>query len=93
MVHVVGDPGFPFSLFGDRVSAAEFARARGEAIAAFSKRSLIDQWLDADTYRTDVGAEATALQKLTLVDVQRAADRLAKNPIVSVVVKPATAAQ
>jgi predicted Zn-dependent peptidase len=93
MVRVAGAPGFPSSIFADRISQAEFVRARDEAVAAFAKRPLTEQWLDADTYRTDVGAEATGLQKLTLADVQRAADRLAKNPIVSVVVKPATPAQ
>jgi predicted Zn-dependent peptidase len=93
MLRMAGSSGFPFAVLSDRISQAEFAQARDWAIGEFAKRPVADQWLDADTYRTDVGAEATALQKLTLVDVQRVADRLAKNPVVSVVVKPAASAQ
>ena len=93
MIRVSGPRPFPTNIFGDRISEAEFVRARDEAAAMFASRPVTEQWLDADTYRTDVGVEATALQKLTLADVQRAADRLAKNPVVSVVVRPATSAQ
>jgi hypothetical protein len=89
MVKLAGSGDFPFTIFSDRITDAEFVRARDEATAGFAKRTVVDQWLDADTYRTDVGAESTALQKLTLADVQRVADRLAKNPIVSVIVRPA----
>ncbi|HVF31291.1 MAG TPA: insulinase family protein [Pyrinomonadaceae bacterium] len=93
MVHVSGSGQFPFSIFGDRISEAEFTRARGDAIAALGKRPLMEQWLDAHTYGTAVGDEANGLSRLTIADVQRAADRLAKNPIVSVVVKPTAPAQ
>ena len=92
-VQLSGSGPFPFGIFSDKITDAEFQSARNDAINAFSKRSLADRWLDADTYRTDASAEANALQKLTLADVQRAADRLAKNPIVSVVVRSSTSAQ
>jgi len=92
-VRYSGSAGFPFSLFTDRISESEFAQARNEAITEFLKRSVIDQWLDADTYRTSPASEASGFQKLSVADVQRAADRLAKNPIVSVVVTPAGATE
>jgi hypothetical protein len=93
MVRLAGSNGFPFSLFTDRISETEFATARAETASQLARRSLTDQWLDADTYRTGVPVDPSTLQKVTLADVQRAVDRLAKNPIVSVVVKPATPAQ
>lgn len=87
-----GSSAFPFALFSERITDIEFTRARGEAASDFAKRPLSDQWLDADTYRTTVAGDTAAFQKLTLADVQRVADRLARNPIASVVIKPATPA-
>ena len=88
MIGMPGSPGFPFALFSERVSDAEFTKARAEVSARFAKRSLADQWLDVDTYRTTVAGDSQAFQKMTLTDVQRVADRLAKNPIASVIVTP-----
>ena len=93
VINVPGVTAFPFSSLSDRISEGEFARARGQAAAIFAKRTLSDQWLDVDTYRTTVAGDAQAMQNLTIADVQRVADRLAKNPIVSVVVRSAAAAQ
>lgn len=92
VISVPGSAGFPFTLFSNRITETEFSRARTETAAEFEKRSLTDEWLDADTYRTTVGGDARAFQNLTIADVQRVADRLAKNPIASVVVKPGTPA-
>ena len=89
LVHMPGAGGFPSSAFSERVTESEFARARGEALSAYAKKPLMEQWLDADTYRTTVTGDAAAFQNVTIADVQRVADRLAKNPVVSVVVKPA----
>ena len=93
VVSVPGAVSFPFSVFGDRVSEAEFNKGRSEAAAALSKKSIVEQWLDAETYKTSVAGDADAFQKVSLADVQRVADRLAKNPIVSVVLKPSPAAE
>ncbi|HEX6125294.1 MAG TPA: pitrilysin family protein [Pyrinomonadaceae bacterium] len=93
MVNFSGSTGFPFNLLGDRITDAEFSRARSQVAADFGKRSLMDQWLDVDTYRTTVAGDNLALQNLTVADVQRLAGRLAKNPIASVLIRPATSAQ
>ena len=93
LISVPDDVSFPFSLLGDRISEGEFNKARAEVTGAVSKKSIVDQWLDVDTYKTTASSDADALQKVGLADVQRVADRLAKNPIVSVVVKPAPAAE
>ena len=93
LISVPDDISFPFSLLGDRISEGEFNKARAEVTGAVSKKSIVDQWLDVDTYKTTASSDADALQKVGLADVQRVADRLAKNPIVSVVVKPAPAAE
>lgn len=93
LVRLAGSAPFPFSLFSDRISETEFTKARDEALSELAKRPLIDRWLDADTYRIAAGSDSSALAKITLLDVQRVADRLAKNPIVSVVATPPTSAQ
>ena len=87
---IPGSSSFPFKSFSERISEREFTRSRSEAASEFSKRSPIDQWLDVDTYHTTIAGDQQAFQNVTIADVQRVADRLAKNPIVSVVVKPAT---
>jgi zinc protease len=93
VISVPDDVSFPFSLIGDRISEGEFNKARAEVTAIASKKSIVDQWLDVETYKTSVSGDADALQKVALADVQRVADRLAKNPIVSVVLKPTPAAE
>ena len=92
VISVPGSPGFPFALFSERVSEAEFTKARADVGAQYGRKSLLDQWLDVDTYRTTVAGDALAFEKMTLADVQRVADRLAKNPIASVVVRPSASA-
>ncbi len=95
-VIMLGMPGagsFPATWLSERISESEFTRAKGEATTGFARRALADQWLDVDTYRTNVATDSRVLQNATLVDVQRVADRLAKNPIASVILKPATPAQ
>jgi hypothetical protein len=88
-----GAGSFPSTWLSERISESEFIRAKSEATARFAKRSLSDQWLDVDTYRTNVATDSRVLQNATLVDVQRVGDRLAKNPVASVILKPATPGQ
>ena len=89
MVSVPGSAAFPFKALSDRVSEAEFSSARASASAEYAKISLADQWLNVDTYRTKPADDAKAFQTVTIVDVQRVADRLAKNPIAAITIKPA----
>ncbi len=93
LINVQGTGPFPFSLIADRISDAEFATARSETVADFANRSVMDRWLDVDTYRSTVEGDELALKGVTIAGVQRVADRIAKNPIATVVIKPATAAQ
>lgn len=92
-VKLAGISAFPFGLFNERISDAEFTKARDEAVAEFAKRPITERWLDADTYGVRVGSDSVALGKLTVADVQRVADRIAKNPIVSVVATSPASAQ
>ncbi|MEP6705406.1 MAG: pitrilysin family protein [Acidobacteriota bacterium] len=87
VVSLPGATGFPFKSFSEKISESEFAQARLEAAAEISRKTLFDQWLDVDTYHTKVTSDAGALQNVTVADVQRVADRLARNPVVSVLLK------
>jgi predicted Zn-dependent peptidase len=81
----------PAGLLTERVTDAEFAKARSDLASEFARKSLIDSWLDADTYKTQPSDSAQMIQNVTLPDVQRVADRLSKNPVVTVVVRPPVA--
>ena len=66
----------------------DVSQVRAEVQVEYDKRSLSDKWLDADTYKlTSVAEDAMALQNIRLADVLRVADRLSKNPEVTVIVK------
>jgi predicted Zn-dependent peptidase len=68
------------------VTEAEFAKAKADAVAEFTARDLQDRWLDVDTFKgLPVDNETAAYQDATLADIQRVAERLAKNPVVTVV--------
>lgn len=67
----------------------EFLKAKTEILSANAKRPMDEFWLDADTYKFILKDEDQAFQNATLSDTQRVADRLAKNPVVSVIVQPA----
>jgi Insulinase (Peptidase family M16)/Peptidase M16 inactive domain len=72
-------------LIPKNITDAEFAKAKAEVLAEFGARNLQDRWLDVDTYKgLAVDNENAAYQDATLADVQRLADRLAKNPVVTV---------
>lgn len=69
------------------IADAEFSKAKSELLNQGVKVSTETLWLDADTYKTDIAAESTAIENVTIDDVKRVADRLAKNPVVTVAVK------
>lgn len=73
------------NVFAAKITDAEFIRAK----AAIRPIQVSERWLDVDTYKlTSVTEDAKAFETLTLADVQRVADRLSKNPVVTVVVLP-----
>jgi hypothetical protein len=79
------DPKTPGSLIPQNISEAEFAKAKADAVAELTARDLQDRWLDVDTFKgLPVDNETAAYQDATLADVRRAAERLAKNPVVTV---------
>ena len=83
----VSDSAWPRNFTEDDV-----ARVRAAVQADYDKRSLADKWLDLDTYKlTSIASDAANLQSVRLADVVRVADRLSKNPEVTVIVKQASA--
>jgi hypothetical protein len=91
------DSKIPSSLIPQNISETEFAKAKADAIAEITARDLQDRWLDVDTFKgPPVDNETAAYQDATLADVRRVAERLAKNPVVTVVfttpVEPSIAA-
>ena len=71
-------------LLSQTVSDAEFTTAKAELEADINRKQTADAWLDADTYKLISPTEDTrALRNVTAADVTRVAQRLAKNPIVT----------
>lgn len=67
------------------ITEEEFAKAKAEVLAEYNSRDLQDKWLDVDTFAgPPVIEEAAAYQNATLADVRRVADKLSKNPVVTV---------
>lgn len=84
-------PPLPSGLFTNKITEDEFGRARTEILIDNAGKPVVDLWLDADTYKTRPADDVQAIQNVTLADVQRVADRLSKNPVVTVVVRPPVA--
>ncbi|HEX6279385.1 MAG TPA: pitrilysin family protein [Pyrinomonadaceae bacterium] len=77
-------------LLSKAITGAEFDSARAKAIADRQKQAADELWLDADTYKLKSAAdEQKSFVSVTLADVQRVAERLAKNPVVAVTVTKA----
>lgn len=67
------------------ISQEEYSKARAEVLSDIAKKNYADWWLDVDTYKiASVAAEANIFDTVTQADVQRVADKLYKNPVVSV---------
>jgi predicted Zn-dependent peptidase len=74
------------SLIPLNITEAEFAKAKAEVLAELNNRDLQERWLDVDTFKSlPVDNETAAYQDATLADVQKLAERLAKNPVVTVI--------
>ena len=81
------------------ISQSDFDSAKSKIIAELNQKTsnvgnLADLWLDVDTYK--LGSVKDDLQKannVTLTDVQRVAESLQKQPIVTVTVKKSAEAQ
>lgn len=79
------------SAISTKITEAEFNSAKAALVSEWNARDIADRWLDLDTYKTvPVATELQTVTGLSLADVQRAADALAKQPVASVVLtKPA----
>jgi hypothetical protein len=84
------------SLIPLNVTEAEFARAKADVLAELNSKDLQERWLDVETFKSlPVDNETAAYQDAALEDVRRVAERLAKNPVVTILfttpVEPVTA--
>nr|MBA2379298.1 insulinase family protein [Blastocatellia bacterium] len=72
------------SLMSLPVTSTEFQAAR-TLVTSAPAAAMEERWLDADTYKISAaGSDRAAYVKLTLADVQRVRERLAKQPAASV---------
>lgn len=74
------------------ITNEEFQKAKTDKLAANARTDADEIWLDSDTYKFTLTDENQAFRNATLADVQRVADKLAKNPIVSVIAQPVASA-
>ena len=78
------------------ITQSDFETAKAAVLQDHQRKSLSDVadfWLDVDTYRlVSVKDEMSKLNNVTLADAQRVAEKLQKEPTVSIVVKRAEAA-
>jgi predicted Zn-dependent peptidase len=74
------------SAIGDKITDAEFNRAKTAALADQDQIDLATRWLDLDTYKfASVRADQNAIESVSSSDVQSFADRLKLQPVASVV--------
>jgi len=77
-------------LLSKAITGGEFDASKAKVITDRSKIAPDEFWLDADTYKLASAAEEQKnFETVTLADVQRVAERLAKNPVVAVTVAKA----
>lgn len=77
------------NLIPGSITEAEFTTMRALAQVRLEAISTQDRWLDVDTFKgLPVENEMAAYQDMTFADVQRVADRLSKNPVVTVLYTP-----
>jgi predicted Zn-dependent peptidase len=76
------------ALIAAPVTQAEFTAARTEIATARERKDRMEMWLDADTYRFSLDEDSRTAAAVTLADVQRVAERLARSPFAAVAVMP-----
>ena len=73
--------------FNPPIKPEEFAAAKEVITGETNRKDVVDYWLDVDTYKIiSVKSDAQTAQNVTLVDVQRVAERIRKEPMVTVLV-------
>jgi hypothetical protein len=72
-------------LLSQPIKTEEYDKAKAEILADLNKKNIADWWLDIDTFKiTSVSDESNIFNSVTQSDVQRVAEKLYKNPVVSV---------
>jgi len=75
----------PLKWIKEPITTVEFEQTRTKILAEIEKKPMIDKLLDIDTFKLVSGKdEMQKLNSVTQADVQRVADRLAKQPFVTV---------
>ena len=74
-------------IFGEKITQQEFTAATEQIRMIRNGTDPVALWLDVDTYElASVKAENDAFSSVTIADVQRVADRIKTQPMVTVVV-------
>jgi predicted Zn-dependent peptidase len=80
-------------LLMEKISREEFERAKNEFLAESEKENLINIWLDVDTFQTRFDKdELQKINTVSLVEVQKVAERLIKEPTVTILAVKSKAA-
>ncbi len=70
-----------------KITDGEFTKAKIEVLTELNAKAAADWWLDSDTFRlSSVSDDRQSFEKVSLADVQKISEKLAKNPIVFVVI-------
>lgn len=77
-------------LMSKAIGNDEFSAAKARVLSVAKEIPIQDLWLNVDTYKVSSAADdLKAFDAVTLADVQRVAERLSKNPVVSLVLSKA----
>ncbi len=72
-------------LASEKISIDEFERARNETATEMNQKSLADLWFDVDTFKLITAQEEfQKINNVSVMDVQKIADRLTKEPTATV---------
>jgi predicted Zn-dependent peptidase len=75
----------PLEWMKEPITSAEFDQTRAKILADIEDKPLVDKMLDVETFKlVSVKDEIQRLNSVTQADVQRVADRLAKQPFVQI---------
>jgi len=90
---IVGFSNHPFDkdknlaaiLVREKISAEEFEKAKNEVLTETNQKNPAELWLDVDTFKlASAKDEIQKFNNVSVVDVQRVAERLAKEPTVTI---------
>jgi predicted Zn-dependent peptidase len=81
------DENLAANLVYEKISGEEFEKAKNEILTETNKKNMADLWLDIDTFKLiSAKDEFQKINNVPITDVQKTAERLAKEPTVTVLV-------